>query len=107
MKTGTLRLIRTTQKPLPAFPPGAPVLVQQSFAACGEVYCSRKIEGIGCLNALYSSRSRMSNRQKAAIAQYLRTGAHDPLFSDWPGQTWPRAAARATLNCAMPLFRRS
>jgi hypothetical protein len=27
----------------------------------------------------------MSNRQKAAIAQYLRTGEHDPLFSDWPG----------------------
>jgi len=85
MKTGTLRLTRTTQKPLPAFPLGAPDLVQQSFAASGEVYCSRKTEGIGSLNALYSSRSRMSNSQKAAIAQYLSTGEHDPLFSDWPG----------------------
>jgi hypothetical protein len=27
----------------------------------------------------------MSNSQKAAIAQYLSTGEHDPLFSDWPG----------------------
>ena len=27
----------------------------------------------------------MSNCQKTAIAQYLRTGEHDPLFSDWPG----------------------
>ena len=27
----------------------------------------------------------MSNREKTAIAQYLRTGERDPLFSDWPG----------------------
>jgi hypothetical protein len=54
MQTGTLRLTRTTQKPLPAFPRGTADLVQQSGAACGEVCCSQKIDGIGCPNALYS-----------------------------------------------------